>query len=30
MKTMKKLGFGFIRLPVDEAGNIDLETVKKW
>lgn len=26
---MKKLGFGFMRLPVDEAGNIELDTVKK-
>jgi uncharacterized protein len=26
---MKELGFGFMRLPVDEAGNIELETVKK-
>lgn len=26
---MKKLGFGFMRLPVDEAGNIELESVKK-
>lgn len=26
---MKKLGFGFMRLPVDEAGNIAMDTVKK-
>lgn len=26
---MKKLGFGFMRLPADEAGSIDLDTVKK-
>jgi predicted aldo/keto reductase-like oxidoreductase len=25
----KKLGFGFMRLPVDEVGNIDLDIVKK-
>jgi len=26
---MGKLGFGFMRLPVDEAGNIELDAVKK-
>lgn len=26
---MKNLGFGFMRLPLDEAGDIELETVKK-